>query len=100
MLALPDFSKQFILETDACTTGIGAVLMQAGHPLAFVSKALGPKTRGVFHLRKGVSSYPNGSGTLAFISSACRVCDTYRPMESGSPQRTTYSYTLAAEGFH
>lgn len=46
MLALPDFSKQFILEIDACTTGIGAILMQAGHPLAFVSKALGPKTRG------------------------------------------------------
>jgi hypothetical protein len=47
VLALPDFSKQFILETDACAAGIGVVLMQAGHPLAFVSKALGPKTRGL-----------------------------------------------------
>ena len=47
VLALPDFSKQFILETDACAMGIRAVLMQAGHPLAFVSKVLGPKTRGL-----------------------------------------------------
>jgi hypothetical protein len=47
VLALPDFSKSFILETDACDQGIGGVFMQGGHPLAYVSKALGPKTRGL-----------------------------------------------------
>lgn len=47
VLALPDFSKPFVLETDACDQGIGAVLMQGGHPLAYVSKALGPQTRGL-----------------------------------------------------
>jgi hypothetical protein len=41
VLALPDFSKEFQLQTDA------TVLLQGGHPLAFVSKALGPRTRGL-----------------------------------------------------
>lgn len=45
VLALPDFAKPFQLQTDTCDTGVGAVLLQDGHPLAFVSKALGPRTR-------------------------------------------------------
>jgi len=42
VLALPNFSKPFTIETDASDSGIGD-----GHPLAFFSKALGPKTRGL-----------------------------------------------------
>lgn len=47
VLAMPDFALPFVIETDACAIGVGAVLMQAGHPLAYISKALGPKTQGL-----------------------------------------------------
>jgi hypothetical protein len=32
-----------VIETDACDKGIGAVLLQDDHPLAFISRSLGPK---------------------------------------------------------
>lgn len=47
VLALPNFAIPFAIESDASSTAIGAILLQEGHPLAFVSKALGIKNKGL-----------------------------------------------------
>jgi hypothetical protein len=45
VLALPDFTQPFVLEIDACNTGIGAMLMQNNHPVAYLSQALSPRNQ-------------------------------------------------------
>jgi hypothetical protein len=47
ILALSDFPKPFLVEIDAYDFGVGAILMQEGHPISFVRKALGPRLRGL-----------------------------------------------------
>jgi hypothetical protein len=37
VLGLPNFAKPFQLHTDACDSGVGAVLLQDGHPLAYIT---------------------------------------------------------------
>lgn len=52
VLQLPDFKKSFTVETYACYYGLRVVLSQEGHPIAYISKALGPKNIGLSVYKK------------------------------------------------
>ena len=43
ILAMPDFPKPFTIESDSCGNGLGAILLQDEHPIAFTNKALSGK---------------------------------------------------------
>lgn len=45
VLRLPNFEIPFVIETDTSDFGVGAVLLQEHHPIAYFSKKLGPKRR-------------------------------------------------------
>ena len=72
VLALPNLQDQFVIETDASGLGIGAVLMQRGHPLAYISKTLAPR-----HL--GLSTYEKELLALVY------AVEKWRPYLMSSP---------------
>nr|GEU47284.1 transposon Ty3-G Gag-Pol polyprotein [Tanacetum cinerariifolium] len=45
VLRLPDFSKPFVIECDASSDGVEAILSQEDHPVAYFSKGFSPSNR-------------------------------------------------------
>jgi hypothetical protein len=60
VLALPDFGKQFVLEIDASNLGVGVMLMQEGHPIAYLSQSLS-------HANQGCSTYEKECLAILFV---------------------------------
>ena len=52
ILALPNFTIPFVVESDAFNEGIGVVLTQGGRPTAYFSKGLSPKHQALFVYEK------------------------------------------------
>ncbi|KAL3523147.1 hypothetical protein ACH5RR_015981 [Cinchona calisaya] len=52
VLVFPDFTQEFVIETNAFGGGIGAILMQQGRPLAYFNKDLFGKYRGLLVYEK------------------------------------------------
>ena len=60
VLALSYVSKEFVIKTDASNSGIGVVLMQEGHSIAFISKALAAK-------HQALSAYDKEMFAILFV---------------------------------
>jgi len=52
VLALPNFSKDFVLEVDASGQGVGAVLMQDRHPIAYISRSFNQQQQALLTYEK------------------------------------------------
>ncbi|KAE8720538.1 hypothetical protein F3Y22_tig00019093pilonHSYRG00019 [Hibiscus syriacus] len=55
VLVLPDYTKPFVVFTDASDVAIGGVLMQEGHPITYESRKLNETERSYFLTQKKLS---------------------------------------------
>jgi hypothetical protein len=57
VLSIPNFTQPFAIETNACDNGVRVAPLQYGHPLAFINKALGTKTKDYPPMKKNISPF-------------------------------------------
>ncbi|GJU65015.1 transposon ty3-G gag-pol polyprotein [Tanacetum coccineum] len=68
-LGLPDFNEPFVIETYASGVGLGAMLQQKGHPIAYLSKTLSPKHQSLSTYEKRIFSCYNGTRKMERLGS-------------------------------
>nr|GEV85794.1 reverse transcriptase [Tanacetum cinerariifolium] len=82
VLALPNFDQEFVVETDASGTGIGAVLCQNGHPIAYLSKTLATKHQSLSTYEKEflavVAALEKWKGLKKMVKQLVRKCDIFQ----------------------
>ncbi|XP_058009641.1 uncharacterized protein LOC131183242 [Hevea brasiliensis] len=88
VLVLPDFSLPFVIETDASSWGMGVVLQQQGHPLAYISKAFRPRS-------KALSVYERELLAITFAVTKKSVENKAADALSRRPDRNGQSATLS-----
>ena len=68
VLALPNFKEELIIGTDAFSIGLGVVLMQQGHLIAYINN-IGPKTSRPVSICKGTLSFSLCYGEIEVLFS-------------------------------
>ncbi|KAL0458183.1 UNVERIFIED_CONTAM: Retrovirus-related Pol polyprotein from transposon [Sesamum latifolium] len=67
LLAFPDMSKPFVVETDTSDFALGAILIQDSHPVAFESRKLKDVERSYSVHEKGVACRSSLPQTMAAL---------------------------------
>ena len=83
VLSSPDFSREFILQTDASDRAVGAVLSQVNdigeeHPVGYFSRKLLPREERYSTIEKECLAI-KGGGSIYCVSGGQRFCYSNRP---------------------